>query len=106
MCTGRQQLGKKRATADKLNRHSLTLRDRYRYFAAILAEIITSKGNVETRKAEVLKRRADSACYSLLSMSRPFEQQVRQLSDGSFQDAKCPGAPTSPACYQPPADSS
>ncbi len=66
--------------------------DRDRYFAAILGEIITSRGNVERSKAEVLQARADSASYSLLSMSRPFQQQVRQLSDGSFQDAKCPGA--------------
>jgi hypothetical protein len=68
------------------------LGDRDRYFAAILGEIITSKGNVERSKAEVLKARGDSASYSLLSMSRPFQQQVRQLSDGSFRDAKCPGA--------------
>lgn len=80
------------------------MRDRDRYFAAILGEIITSKGNVERSKAEVLKARADSASYSLLSMSRPFQQQVRQLSDGSFQDAKCPGAlPLPPACHQPAA---
>ena len=64
-----------------------------RYMAAILYGIIRAPGNVERSKAEVLRRRADSESYSLLSMSRPFEQQVRELSDGSFQDSKCPGIP-------------
>ena len=71
--------------------------------AAILHGIIRAPGNVERSKAEVLRRRADSESYSLLSMSRPFEQQVRQLSDGSFQDSKCPGIPPlllpSAACH-------
>lgn len=52
----------------------------------------------------MLQARADSASYSLLSMSRPFQQQVRQLSDGSFQDTKCPGSlPLPPACHEPAA---